>query len=155
MRQQELRKHCLQMMQTVPAVILSTVDKRGMPFSRALENLRNPKQYPDLAQFFKPYLKNFTTFFGTNASSKKIKHIKDNPKVAAYYCHPKEYRGMMLGGKIEIITDKKIKHAIWQDGWETYYPEGRDDPDFTVLRLKPTIVRGWWPETMTIFEFKP
>ena len=50
----------------------------------------------------------------------------------------------MLSGKIEIETDLEIKRQIWQDGWERYYPQGPTDPDYTVLRLRPLLARGWY-----------
>lgn len=49
----------------------------------------------------------------------------------------------MLAGDIEIVDDQKIKHALWNEGWEKYYPNGPDDPDYSVLRLFPKNVRGW------------
>jgi len=153
MKKEEIRKLCLGLMQTVPAVILSTVSDDGMPYSRAMENLKNPKSYPDLAAFFKPHLKTFSTFFTTSTSSDKMRHIKANPMVSVYYCHPENYQGMMVGGRIEIVKDTKIKHALWQDGWEKYYPKGKDDPVYTILHLQPSIIRGWWQ--MTEFEFQP
>jgi general stress protein 26 len=49
----------------------------------------------------------------------------------------------MFGGQIEIIEDMDIKRALWQDGWEMYYPKGVTDPDNSVLRLRPQFLRGW------------
>jgi general stress protein 26 len=49
----------------------------------------------------------------------------------------------MFGGDIEIVEDPEFKKALWHDGWERYYPSGYDDPDHTVLRIIPTVARGW------------
>ena len=59
---------------------------------------------------------------------------------------------MMVSGNIEIVLDLEIKKMLWQDGWESYYPEGPDDPDNTVLRLRPNFARGWYNSAK--FEFK-
>ncbi len=47
----------------------------------------------------------------------------------------------MLGGEIEIVTEREIKEVIWQKDWEMYYPGGPDDPDHTILRLFPMFAK--------------
>lgn len=79
----------------------------------------------------------FLAYFATSASSSKVDHIKRHPKVSVYYCIPAESRGLMLSGEMEIVTDGAVKEALWQEGWDRYYPEGVHDPDYTVLRLLP------------------
>ncbi|KUK27322.1 MAG: Uncharacterized protein XD60_0564 [Acetothermia bacterium 64_32] len=37
----------------------------------------------------------------------------------------------MLGGEVEIVADPGIRNALWNAGWERYYPAGPDDPDYT------------------------
>ena len=49
----------------------------------------------------------------------------------------------MFGGNIEIIDDVTVKKELWQDGWERYYPKGYNDPDHTVLKIKPKMAKGW------------
>ena len=49
----------------------------------------------------------------------------------------------MLQGKAEILDDIDFKEKIWMDNWKIYYPEGYKDPDFTIVKLKPTLLRGW------------
>ena len=51
--------------------------------------------------------------------------------------------GFMLGGEIEVVTDQALKNRVWQDGWNMYYPNGPEGPEYGVLRLLPTIVKGW------------
>lgn len=64
-------------------------------------------------------------------------------EVSVYYCQPNAFQGIMLGGQIEVIEDMDIKRALWQDGWEMYYPKGVTDLDNSVLRLRPQFLRGW------------
>jgi general stress protein 26 len=56
----------------------------------------------------------------------------------------------MLGGQIEIITDQKLKNRIWQKGWTMYYPSGPEGPEYGVLKLTPSIVKGWCKGTFEI-----
>lgn len=122
---------------------LTTVGERGYPQTRAMFNLRNKRYFPKLESLFLRLEKEFTTIFTTNTSSTKIDDIKKHSKVSVYYCVPDESRGVMLSGDIEIVDDVKLKKALWHDEWERYYPEGYNDPDHTVLRLEPILIRGW------------
>jgi len=110
-------------------------------------NLRNEKEFPSLKKFFNRRDNNLTLFFATNTSSRKLGHIKNNPKSCAYYCLPDQFKGLYLSGNLEIIEDIDIKKTIWQEGWDFYYREStRDymDKDYTILRLKPMKLRVWY-----------
>lgn len=131
------------LMETAASVCLTTVDGRGIPFTRAMLNLRNRKQYPSLVKLFTREKGELVVYFTTNTSSDKVKHIKGNSAVSVYYCDPSSFHGFMLGGRIKIVKEVGMKKAIWQKGWERYYPGGFDDPDHTVLKLVPKVGRGW------------
>lgn len=143
MEENEIKKLSVQLMETTRPAYFTTVDSNGIPYTRAVENLRNRKQFPALIKMFADHQDDLTVYVSTNTSSTKVDQIRKNRAVSVYYCRPKEYLGVMLGGLIEIVTDHKLKEELWIDGWERYYPEGVGDPDFTVLRLFPKHIRGW------------
>lgn len=133
----------LKLMEVSEAVYLTMVDPDGFPETRAMLNLRNVKKYQGLKDIFKQHNSDFLTYFTTNMSSPKIERVKENPKVCAYYCKPEEWRGLMVAGFMEIIDDREIKNTLWQDNWTMYYPEGFEDPDYAILRLQPTFLKGY------------
>lgn len=45
------------------------------------------------------------------------------------------YTGVMLKGKMEVLTDPETKEMIWRKGDTMYYPGGVTDPDYCVLRF--------------------
>jgi general stress protein 26 len=125
------------------AAYLTTIDPEGYPSTRAMFNLKNSKQFPELVEFMSKH-NELTLFFTTNTSSDKIKHIMNNPKVSVYYCDTILYQGFMCQGAIEIVRDKEIRHAIWHEDWKIYYPEGEDSEDYSVLRLKPNYIKWYY-----------
>ncbi len=143
MSNEELRELCIYLLNNAWPAYLATVDKNGFPQIRAMFNLRNQDRFPKLVPLFKDHEDDFFIIFSTNTSSTKTKDINGNEKAAAYYCDPENSRGTMFGGTIEIVPDLELKKAIWHDGWEYYYPKGYDDPDHTILQMKPTVARGW------------
>lgn len=147
----ETRESCIQLMARAWPVYVATIDGRGRPRVRALFNLRNEEHFPDLVPVFSDHDEDMMLLFTTNTSSAKVQELRANPAVAAYYSVPEESWGLMLAGDAELVTDDDVRRALWQEGWERYYPGGHADPDHTVLRLMPVEARGWY-RTAT-FEF--
>jgi len=133
----------IELIKKADAAYLTTIDSDGFPSTRAMLNLKNGRQFPKLVGFMAKY-DDLTLFFTTNTSSTKIQQIMNNPKVSVYYCDAETYHGFMCQGKIEIVEDKSIKHAIWLDEWEMYYPDGKDSEDYTILRLEPTYIKRYF-----------
>jgi general stress protein 26 len=140
--------------ETADSVYLTTVGGRGIPFTRAMLNLRNRKQVPSLTRFFAGQKGELVVYFTTGASSDKVKHVKKHPYVSVYYCNPKAFHGLMLGGRVRIIKDAVTKRAVWQKGWERYYPGGQSDPDYILLRLVPQVARGWYKSAPFTLKLK-
>lgn len=76
-----------------------------------------------------------TIWFSTNTSSLRVAQYRANPKAAVYFCDRRFFRGAMLKGNMEVLTDSASKEMIWQDGDTMYYPLGVTDPDYCVLRF--------------------
>jgi general stress protein 26 len=139
MELQEAKRQSLELMRLAEAAVLTTIDPDGYPHTRALMNLREEARYPGLVQLFADHDGDMLIYFGTSTSSNKIAHIRANPRASVYYCLPSRFRGLMLGGDIEIVTDPELKAAVWQDDWDRYYPGGKTDPDYTILKLRPRL----------------
>jgi len=152
MTDKEIKQAQLKLMAEAENCYLTTINSDGYPYTRSMFNLRNIEQYSAQARFIGGLKDEFVVYFGTNTSAVKIAQIRANPAVSVYYCKPKEIHGLMLSGDIEIVTDPEIGKKIWQEGWERHYPTGPTDPDYTVLRLKPALARGWYKGAS--FEFR-
>jgi general stress protein 26 len=142
-QQDEIRRACLDVMAVSQAVYVSTLDEDGAPFTRAMFNLRRRSQFPRLVSLFESHDRSLLVYLATNTSSEKVRHLRRDPRIALYYCIPETFHGVMLGGSAVFETALEVRRSIWQKGWELYYPNGVDDPDFTVLSLVPNRVRGW------------
>lgn len=123
-------------------VYLTTINDQNYPETRAMLNLRNNKQYPQLQKLFSSDHNSFEIFFTTNTSSSKVKQIITNNKASAYYCIPEQFKGVWISGDLEIL-DNVAKMKYWVSGWEMYYPGGKTDLDFTILKMKPKSIKGY------------
>jgi general stress protein 26 len=154
MEEKELKQKCLDLMETADAVYLSTIDENGFPQTRAMVNIRNKTQFPDLANVFEGHDDDFLVYMTTDTASTKFKHIKENPKVSVYFCNPKEVCGLMLVGELEIVTNQEVKGQLWQDEWKIFYPGGPDGPEYNILSLSPMIAKCWFRPMPAPVEFK-
>ena len=79
-----------------------------------------------------------TFYFTTNTFSIRVAQYKANPKASIYFCDAKGFKGMMLRGTMEVLTDAASKEMIWHNGDEQYYPGGVTDPNYCVLKFTAT-----------------
>ncbi len=152
MTKKEIQDACRELMETAPAAYLTVNDADGYPRSRAMLNLRNREQFANQAHLYANHQADFMVYLCTNTSSRKRREIEANPRVCVYYCRPEVFHGVSLIGDVEIVNDLETKAALWAEGWEQYFPTGKpDDPDYTLLRLFPKVVSGWYQSGK--FEF--
>jgi general stress protein 26 len=149
MTRNELADFARDVMGRADMVVLATIGREGYPLQRALFNLRDGRRFPSLARYQGD--KGLSVFLGTNTSSLKLREIGAAPLVSVYYMVPAEFKGLCLVGK--AVPDAEARAAMWVEGWELYYPKGRDDPDYTMLRLDPLRARGW--TSMSAFDLEP
>ena len=78
-----------------------------------------------------------TIWFSTNTSSEHVAQLGRDPRASVYFAEwgKEPWRGLMLSGHMEILRDRASRERLWEDGCERFYPNGVDDPDYTVLRF--------------------
>lgn len=103
---------------------ICSMDENGFPNVKAM---LKPRKISDLKEFY----------FSTNTSSLRVKHFQNNPNASIYFYHKGliKYTGVMLVGKMEVLTDQGTKDMIWRRGDTMFYKKGITDPDYCVLRF--------------------
>ncbi len=144
MNEQEMKAFSIKLMQEAKTACFTTIDENGYPHTRAVFNLRNLEQFPTLEKVFKDHNEDLLIYISTNTSSSKVEHIRNNTAVSLCITDPENFRGLTLGGDINIVTDEEIKTDLWLDWWEQYYPKGREDEDYTILELNPKTIEVWY-----------
>ncbi len=114
-----------QMADKLPIAYISSVDQEGFPWTKAM---LKPRKREGIKTFY----------FTTNTFSIRVAQYKVNPKASIYFCDAKGFKGMMLRGTMEVLTDAASKEMIWHDGDEQYYPGGVTDPNYCVLKFTAT-----------------
>ena len=116
------------------------------------------ENYPNVKAMLKPRkrveLKDF--YFSTNTSSMRVSQYKDNPNASIYFYHKGliKYVGIMLKGKMEVLTDQDTKNMIWKKGDTMFYKKGVTDSDYCVLRFTATSGRYYCDLKTENFDIK-
>ena len=103
---------------------ICSVDEEGFPNVKAM---LKPRKTEGLRRFY----------FSTNTSSMRVNQYLNNPNACIYFCHKGlfKYTGVMLKGKMEVLTDPETKEMIWRKGDTMFYKGGVTDPDYCVLQF--------------------
>jgi len=119
----------------VNTFILTCVGTDGYPLTKAVVPCKYRESISEM-------------YFCTNTSSKFANEISKNPKSSVYFFSRRLiWKGCMLKGKMEIVTDLTVKKKYWLNKFKNAYPEkSYTDPDFCVLRFVPETGRyySWY-----------
>lgn len=148
----DVKQTSLNLINNMPVCHLTTIDSEGFPHTSAMNNLRYARQYHSLVEVHEEEDNDFVLYLSTSMQSPKMKRMQYNPKVSVYFCDANQFVGLMLGGEMEIVTDKALKNRIWQKGWTMYYPNGPEGPEYGVVKLVPSTVKGWCQNGPFSFE---
>lgn len=101
---------------------LVTLDETGRPQVRTM----NPYP-PD---------KNMVIWFGTNRKSRKVKEIRNDPRVCLYYADHHNASGYVaITGTASIIDDKKVLEEKKREYWKANVPNWREV--FVLIKVTP------------------
>jgi general stress protein 26 len=121
------------MMRNPEQTIGKLIDKQAVSFVASVDKDGFPNMKAMLPPRKREGIKTF--WFTTNTSSMRAAQYRENPKACIYFYDKRFFRGLMLKGSMEVLTDAKTKEMIWRDGDAMYYPGGVTDPDYCVLRF--------------------
>jgi len=103
---------------------IGSVDEKSFPNIKAM---LKPRQHNGLKEFY----------FSTNTSAMRTRQYLQNPSASIYFYRKGliKYEGVMLIGKMEVLTDQKTKDMLWRNGDTIFYKGGKTDPDYCVLKF--------------------
>ena len=109
--------------------MLTTLDPDGKPWSRPM-GVQDAEFDGDL-------------WFFTRDDSEKAEHIHRNANVGVAFSRPSDQEYVTMAGTAEIVRDQQRVHALWNDLYTTWFPDGPDDPHLALIKV--TIERAeYW-----------
>ena len=82
-------------------------------------------------------------WFFSEKSSDKNKAIAADKNVQLFFSHPGKGSYLVVNGEAEIIFDKTIIGELWTPVAKIWFKEGKEDPNISVVKVKPTTAYYW------------
>ena len=140
------------MMRDPVSTIGNLVNKQSICFLGSID----AEGFPNVKAMLKPCTREGikTFWFHTNMSSLRAAQYQANDKACLYFCDERFFRGVMLRGKAEVLTDQSIKDRLWQADYIKYYSQGATDPDYCVFKFTAFSGRYYSNFSSEDFEIK-
>jgi general stress protein 26 len=82
-------------------------------------------------------------WFLSGRTSEKNRDIEKDPRVQLLFANNDKVEFMSLEGTATIHTDRALKEKYWSPIAKTWFEQGVDDPELTVLQVQPTDGHYW------------
>lgn len=100
---------------------LITLDSTGHPRARVMD------PFPPEADM--------TVWLATNPKSRKVGHLRNDPRVTLYYFDPGSLSYVTLTGVARLVDDPGEKARRWKEGWQMFYPDR--DKSYMLVAVTP------------------
>lgn len=127
-----------EIIEKVPISALITIDEHGFPSARPMGTL--------------PTDGDMTAWCVCSSTSAKCAQIAANEKVSIYWelagAGMGGYGWVLLKGTAELLQDDATLARFWTEDWRRYFPDGRHDPTYAILKVTPCCLRMLSPGEM-------
>ncbi|TDH20030.1 general stress protein [Segetibacter sp. 3557_3] len=82
-------------------------------------------------------------WFFSGKDSHKNREIAQNDKVELLYANSSKENYLAVHGKAEITTDRAKIEELWTPLIKTWFQEGKDDPNLSLIKVTPQDAYYW------------
>ena len=136
-RREDSLQKIREMVKDIDFCMLTTVDEDGSLHSRPMSINEQIDPNGDL-------------WFFTNASSHKVSEIARLPKVNVSFADPDNQHYISISGEAQLVRDRNKIEELWKPEFKMWFPEGKDDPEIALLRVRLEKAEYWDSPSSTI-----
>jgi general stress protein 26 len=82
-------------------------------------------------------------WFFTGKSSRKADEVRDSHQALLSYADPKGMNYVSITGHATLTDDRAMIERLWTDYAKIWFPDGKDDPNLTLLRFEAEKAEFW------------
>jgi general stress protein 26 len=82
-------------------------------------------------------------WFFSEKNSDKNREISENKNVQLFFSHPGKSSYLVVNGEAEIIIDRSKTEELWTPFAKTWFKEGKDDPNISLIKVIPSTAYYW------------
>ena len=95
---------------------------------------------------------NGNIWFFANQQSNKIKDIEKDSNVHLVFAHPGKDSYLDLKGRASVEKDRQSIEEKWNPIVKAWFPNGQNDPDLCLIKVKTDEAHYWDTETTKMVE---
>lgn len=80
-------------------------------------------------------------YFVTDLQSDKVEELARDAQVSVNIQEGQKF--LSLGGTAEVLRDRSEIKQVWSESWKVWFPQGPDDPNLVMLKVRPVIGEYW------------
>lgn len=80
-------------------------------------------------------------WFLTSIASGKIDEIAEESQVNVALSGPQAF--VSISGVASVVGDPHLREKLWNESYRVWFPEGKDDPELTLIRVVPGTAEYW------------
>ena len=93
-----------------------------------------------------------TLWFFTSSNSHKASEIERTPNVNVSFVDTKDQRYVSISGMAELVNDRQKIKELWKPVLKAWFPDGPDQADVALLKVKMTKAEYWDGPSSTISQ---
>lgn len=82
-------------------------------------------------------------WFITAEDGAVAREVSDEPEVNISYAKPDDNSFVSVSGRASLVEDRARIHALWSPLYKAWFPQGPDDPNIVLLRVKVSDAEYW------------
>lgn len=82
-------------------------------------------------------------WFFTSQSSPKVAETQQHRQVNLCYARPDKQDYLSVSGNAELVHDRELMRSLWTPWIKPWFPNGVDDPDLVLLKVRITEAEYW------------
>ena len=86
-----------------------------------------------------------TLWFFSGQRTSVVDEIAHDPRVNLTYANADDSTFISVAGTAEISNDRDLMSSMWSDLYKAWFPQGLNDPDLCLLKVKAERAEYWEP----------
>ncbi|MBA3913972.1 MAG: pyridoxamine 5'-phosphate oxidase family protein [Acidobacteriales bacterium] len=82
-------------------------------------------------------------WFFSGWSTEKVQELQQSPDVNVSFADPGDNVYVSVGGKGELVRDRKKAEELWNPLYKAWFPKGLEDPELCLLKIVATQAEYW------------
>ena len=87
-----------------------------------------------------------TLYFYTSKDSSKVFEVQEDREVCLTFAQPDDQIYVSLSGRARVNHDRELIDRYWSPFVAAWFPEGKEDPEITMLEIKVNSGEHWKTE---------